>query len=96
MYRQAAFEAYVDSLHEAGWHASVEDVRFACAAQALQYLVVIPWLLEDFASKSSLPYWVDSWALQHGCNGQEGLLHWGEAIYPILDAAEEVWKLTKS
>jgi hypothetical protein len=92
-YQEAAFEAYLEGLHDAGWQGNLEEVRLACAAQALTYIIFVPWILDTFVKEARLPPWATHSAQVRGYSAEETLAHWGEAIYFILDVAETAGQL---
>jgi hypothetical protein len=88
-YQEAAFDAYVEGLREAGWQGSMDDVRFAFRANALHYLALACGEVASFAANKGLPFGVDNWVKQNSCTAQEGFIHWGKSLGTILDAVEE-------
>jgi hypothetical protein len=92
-YQEAAFEAYLEGLGEAGWQGNLEGVRFACAAQALTYIVWVPVILDSFVKEAHLPSWANHWAQNRGYSAEETLERWGEAIYFLLDVADTAGQL---
>ncbi len=89
-YYEAALEAYVAGLRDAGWRGSPEVVRFASATAAS--LRLVPFGIEmlrelfDTAEEAS---WVDRLAKQQGSTVEETLPRWGQAITFLLDLADE-------
>jgi hypothetical protein len=87
-YQEAAFEAYLAGLRQAGWQGSLPGVRLAYAAQALTYIVWIPLILAPFVKEDRVHPLIDKSAQQRGYSAEETLARWGEAIYFLLDVAD--------
>lgn len=95
-YYDAAFEAYLDGLRDAGWHGDIRAVRFACAAAAcLRWTTYeVMWLggcIE--ADANDRPSGIEGLARDQGLSIEETLRRWGLAIHFLFDVAEEarVW-----
>jgi hypothetical protein len=93
-YYEAALEAYVAGLRDAGWRGSPDAVRFASATAASLRLVPFGMVmlggLFDTAEEAS---WGDHLAEQQASTAEEALRLWGQAITFLLDLADEARQL---
>lgn len=91
-YYDAAFEAYLDGLRQAGWHGDIRRVRFACAAAAcLRWATYeVMWLggcIE--ADANDRVSGIEDLARDQGLSIEETLRRWGLAIRFLFDVADD-------
>ena len=93
-YYEAALEAYLDGLRDAGWPGVPEVVRFASATAASLRLVTfgLKRLGDLFRTAEGAP-WADRLAKEQGSTVEGALHRWGQAITFLLDLADEARQL---
>jgi hypothetical protein len=93
-YYEAALEAYVDGLCDAGWRGAPECVRFASAAAASLRLVPFGLeMLRELLKSEEGESWADRLAKEQGSTVEEILPRWGQAITFLLDLADKARQL---
>jgi hypothetical protein len=89
-YYEAALEAYLTGLGDAGWRGSPQAVRAACATAAALRLVPFGLLrLRQFVEVGEEGSWVERLARQQGSTVEETLQRWGQAITFLLELGQE-------
>lgn len=92
VYYEAAFEAYLEGLRQAGWQGDVRRVRFACATAAcLRWAgYQVMWLGGCIQAKANgKTSGIDDLARKQGLSIEETLRRWGLAISFLFDVADE-------
>jgi hypothetical protein len=93
-YYEAALEAYVAGLRDAGWRGTLEGVRYACAtAASLRRVPFALGLLRAHLDTVEGDSWVGHLAREQGSTVEETLQRWGQAITFLLDLADEARQL---
>jgi hypothetical protein len=95
-YYEAALDAYVVGLRDAGWRGFSDIIRFAASTAAS--LRLVPFALEmlrELIHSEEEVSWADRLAKDQGCTVEEVLPRWGQAIAFLLDLADDARRLVE-
>jgi hypothetical protein len=95
-YYEAALEAYLAGLRDAGWRGSPRTVRVACATAAALRLVPFGLLrLRRLVDSAETGAWAERLAREQGATREETMQRWGQAITFLLHLGDEARQLTE-